>query len=166
MAIKLPGLSDTLRVILRIDDAIAHKKTINQDGEEIDVYEQYLDTLDESLLEIVPGKQPTYFVMRKVLPQRFADKVDDKKMKTDDKGKSTPSTAFVTEEVRLALVDIINPDNVPEEEKIIYKRDSDGGTSKDLIAQLHAVNVLYDLYRAKNPKNDQNESISPSDKKK
>jgi hypothetical protein len=142
MAILLPGKSETIRVALKIDSAI------DLDDE---LYGKYLDTLDESLLNLKEGEEPTWFVMRKVLPFALSKKVQNEQTAMKD-GEVQVNISFIGEEVRCALVDIINPASVPVDQHIIYAKEKDGGTSIALMEQLVAAGVVNDLYRARNAK--------------
>lgn len=137
MALKLPSLHDTFKVVLRIDSAV------QADAEG---YERYLETLDEGHLQL--SEEPTRFVMRKVLPNRLYKKVQDDQFQL--KGKETVmSLSFTSQDVRCSLVGIENPAHLPAEERIEFKADSDGGACENLTAQLQAAGVIMDLYRAK-----------------
>ena len=77
MGIKLSQISDgVVEVISRIDDAIVFEE---------ESYSKYLETLDESNLTFVEGKQPTRFVMRKVLPYKLSQKVQNKQLSFEGK---------------------------------------------------------------------------------
>ena len=53
------------------------------------------------------------------------------------------------EEIRLALVDVENPKDLPEIQRIVYKKASDGKTNHELIAQLETAGVVTELYTAR-----------------
>jgi hypothetical protein len=137
MALKLPAMTDTFKVILRLDSAI---------GADADAYEAYLDSLDEGHLQL--KEQPTRFVLRKVLPHRLSEKVQEKQY-TYKKGGFKVHLAFIAEDVRCSILSIENPGHVAPEDRIVFKAHSDGGASEELIAVLKAANVVNDLYRAK-----------------
>lgn len=137
MALKLPSLHDTFKVVLRIDSAV------QADAEG---YERYLETLDEGHLQL--AEEPTRFVLRKVLPNRLYKKVQNDQFQMVD-GKMQVQLAFTSEEVRCSLVGIENPAHLAAEERVDFKPDSDGGASEELIAMLQAAGVVMDLYRAK-----------------
>jgi hypothetical protein len=141
MGIKLSQISDgTIEVIARIDDAIIYDE---------DKYSKYLETLDESHLSFAEGKQPTKFLMRKVLPYKLSQKVQNKQLSFEGK---TPqfSLTFMAEEVRCSLIGIKNPDNLPEDEKIKFEKSKDDdGASDDMIAKLISCGIAQDLYLAR-----------------
>lgn len=140
MAIKLPSVSESIDVPLRVDDALA--MTDEQ-------YDKYLETLDNNLLQFQDGQIPTFFKLRKVLPLRLAEVVENKKVSIDKSGEVKANMAYVLEEVRVALVGIENPPGLPEDQKIEFKRDGDGGASTELVAQLNALGVVMDLWKAR-----------------
>lgn len=140
MAISLPSIDETIEVISRVDSAIS--TTPEQ-------YEDYLKTLDESLLQRVDGQEPTRFVLRKVLPTRAV-----KKLKSDqigfEEGKPTFRFGSILDDVRYSLIDVKNPPSVPQEQQVSFTKDTDGYASENLIAVLDAAGIIMDLYTAKN----------------
>jgi len=141
MGVKLSQISDgSIEVIARIDDAL------NYDEES---YGDYLKTLDESKLSFIEGKNPTKFIMRRVLPYKLAQKVQNKQMRLE-KGEAQFSLSFMAEEVRCSLTGVKNPDSIPEEEKIKFEKSrDDDGASDDFIAKLIAAGIASDLYLAR-----------------
>jgi hypothetical protein len=141
MGIKLSQISDgTIEVISRIDDAIVFNE---------EAYGRYLETLDESNLTFVEGKQPTKFVMRKVLPYKLSQKVQNKQLSFDGKQPQL-SLTFMAEEVRCSLITIKNPDYLADEDKIKFEKSKDDeGASDDLIAKLISCGIAQDLYVAR-----------------
>ena len=139
MALKIPMKDETIKVISRLDSALSS---------DADVYEEYLKTLDESLLSFVDGETPTRFVMKKVLPLHLQQKIQDKQVAFVD-GKPEIRLGFMSEDVRCSLVAVENPADIPDDQKIKFAKDSDGGASKDLVAHLLAAGVVNDLYQAK-----------------
>lgn len=144
MAIKLPNKNDTIRVISHVDGALV------QDEE---AYKMYLKTLDESYLSFKPNEEPTRFILRKVLSYDAAQKVKNEQTRVIN-GQIAVQMSFMSEDVRQALIDIENPAYLSDIEKIYFKKDSDGGASKELMALLEAANVVNDLYSARHAKPD------------
>jgi len=60
---------------------------------------------------------------------------------------------FILDDVRCSLIGIENPDYLSLDEKIIFKKDSDGFADKDLISMLHESGVTHQLYAARQLKN-------------
>lgn len=152
-------LDDTrIKVITRKDRAISEVSA--------DTYNEYLKNLDEAILGITDDSKCTRFVMRKILPYKAQLKVKNMQISMED-GKVIPQLSFMSEEVRMSLIDIENPD-VPESHKkylLDFKRESDGGASYKLMGVLENAGVVNDLYTAL--KNSQgSEVLTELDKKK
>jgi hypothetical protein len=141
MALTKNQLSDgTIEVIARIDDAIVRND---------EKYAEYLNNLNEDVLEFVPGKYPTKFVMRKILPWKEAIKVQNKQVRFE-KGEAQFQMAFMSEEVRCSLIDIKNPANIADDDKINFEKHKDDlGASEDLMAKLMSAGIVQDLYVAR-----------------
>jgi|GEM_PF-6405303 len=136
MALKLPSKSESFKVVMRIDSAL---------GEGAD-YEAYLESLSEEHLKLV--EEPTRLVMRKVLPYRLAQGVQNQQFSYKG-GEVQIQPAFMLEEVRCSIIAVENPASVPDDEKIEFKAHSDGGASEDLMSLLQAAGLVMDLFRAR-----------------
>lgn len=143
MAVRLGSSSDVVKVISRHDDAIADDLT----NEEFDLYQE---SLDESHLRL--KSTPTRFVIRKTLPFGAQQEVTNQQVKIGNDGKPQVNFGFILEEVRCSLIGIENPEEIPEDQKIIFKKDADGFASKELIAKLNAIGIVSELYSAKQVK--------------
>lgn len=130
----------------RVVEVIVSKDSALESGEK--EYDKYLESLDESHLRVRQGDVPTRFVLRKVLPYEASQKVMNSQA-SYDRGKVKLNMAYIMEEVRVSLVDIKNPEHIPPESRIEFKRDDDGYCSKQLVAGLHGAGVLMDLFRAR-----------------
>ena len=139
MAFSISRPDQTIEVIVSKDSALISSQ---------EDYTKYLDDLDESHLKFKVGDQPTRFVLRKTLPYEASQKVMNSQA-SFDKGKITLNMSYIMEEVRMALVDIKNPQAMPPESQIEYKKENDGYAAKALIAGLQAAGVLMDLFRAR-----------------
>lgn len=140
MALKLAQLDGSLQVISKLDSSL--------DCSDED-YQNYLNNgLDESYLKFKPGDAPTKFVMRKTLPWGLAKKVEDEKVSMA-KGEMQIRMSFIAEEVRVSLIDILNPPHVPDDEQIKFKKASDGGASEQVMEKLLACGIVQDLYAAR-----------------
>lgn len=141
MALRLPSLTDTFKVVLKspIESAV----TCNDDE-----YQKYLDSLDESYLRL--AGEPTRFVMRKVLPAIAQAEVTNSQFEMQD-GEMKIKLGFIQKEVQASIVDIENPADMPVSDRIEFKRQPGllGGLHDDIFAQLGAAGVVMDLYRAK-----------------
>lgn len=144
MGLQLSSGEETMKVILRDDSAIG-------DGAD---YDKYLETNEEAHLNLKADDTPTRFVLLKVLPYGLAQKVEDAQMTIQGKaGKDETSVKFnlsyMIEEVRCALTGIENSPTLPKESHIHFDRESDGGASKKLMAQLYAAGYGKDLWTAR-----------------
>jgi len=140
MAIMLSKIGDgTLEVVSKVDSALEYNE---------ESYAEYIKTLDESLLKFKENEQPTRFVLRKVLPYGVGQKIKNQQVRYE-KGEMQIQMAFINEEIRAALIDIKNPDYVPDDQKLKYKRASDGLAAEDLIALLDSVGIVSDLFSAR-----------------
>lgn len=143
MAVFINQEKGNLKIILRRDDSI--KATEEE-------YEAYVESgLDESKLTFVAGKEPTRFVMRRNLDYSDQQTIMKEQIQIEKskKGKGMDqrlSISFIMDEVRAALVDIENPTNVPEEQHIKFKADSDQKASFKLISMLQGAGIVMDLY--------------------
>jgi len=145
MSLKLPSRTDTIKVIVKADSAIFWPES---DEEKDEIWANYLKTLNEDLLLFKEGEKPTRFVMRKVLNYDQAQKVQNQQMTMKD-GQIQVQMSFIMEEVRQSIVDIENPEYVPLPDRIQFKKDSDGGCSKEIVEGLHSIGVVMDLYTAR-----------------
>ena len=133
MAFTLSGVKATIEVVVSKDSCV---KCSN------DEYQEYLKELDESLLKLEGC--PTRFVLRKRLDYkanqillRSQGYLEGKNFKVD--------LSVIMEQVRLHLTDIINPPDLPADQHIEFKKDSDGYASKELISSLQNSGVLTEL---------------------
>jgi len=133
MSFSLGDELGTVKIIVHKDSAIGNSKK----------YDEYLKDFDETKLEL--SGEPTRFVLKKTLDYR-ANQVLMRAQMTQ-KGKDLSFDLSSTmEQVRLHLVEIENPQSLPVEQHIEFKRDSDGYASKKIVAGLVGHGVLMDLY--------------------
>jgi len=134
MAYFRGSTKDKLKIIIKQDDAIGHKAD----------YEMYSKTLDESHLDLIA--EPTRFVLVKDLPYEAQQNIADRQMGLSADGKAEVRMSFIMEEIRCALVDIENPPMIPEDQKLLFKKASDGFAAKELIAMLQSDGIVMQLY--------------------
>ena len=140
MAIKLNALSQgTIEVVASCDPALDMTE---------DEYKEYQKTLDKSLLKIKDGDAPTVFVMRKTLPYKLSQRIKNRQMSYEN-GEVFVGTSHISDEVRAALIDVINPPHVPLDDQLKFKKDGDGSASPDIMALLDASGITADLYVAR-----------------
>lgn len=142
MSLKLPAKHDVIKAVVKQDSAILWSGDESQDDEN---WSNYLKTADESFLKFKDGEQPTRFVLRKVLSYDQAQRVQNAQAVFRD-GQMQIQMAYIMEEVRQSLTDIENPEYVPLNDRIHFKRDSDGACSKEIVEGLHALGVVMDLF--------------------
>ena len=138
MAIKLTSLNETFEACVFQDDAL------NMSRKE---YLEYIKDCDKSKLTCHEGKTPTFFILKKVLKYE-----DGKKIKANQVGYRDDmvvmDSSFTVEDIRLSLVGIVNPPDLPVEHHIAFKLQN-GGAPEDIMAYLVAVGAADDLYLAK-----------------
>ena len=109
-------------------------------------YEKYLDDLDESILELVGV--PTRFVLKKTLNYKEQQLVKDAQVKVEGKSVKV-AISYMMEEIRIALIDIENPDDLQAEKKLEYKKGSDGKADPNLVSFLESCGIVTELYSAR-----------------
>lgn len=136
MALVLDFGKDTIEVISSKDESVTC---------DAEMYQKYLETLDENLLGLKPDCQPTRFVMRKILSFGMAQKIKSEQAGVNKEGQIEIKFGFTLDDVRAALIDVKNPGSP----LIQFKKDSDGYASKELIALLDQIGIANELYAAR-----------------
>jgi hypothetical protein len=121
---------------------------------DLDAYQEYLKTLDETILGLKPEIQPTRFCLKRTLPYAAAQRVRNQQLGYKD-GDVEVRLGFILEEVRASLIDIKNPGAGLE-----YKKDGDGGASKTLVEKLDAYGIVQELYTARQSSMKSNPGVS------
>lgn len=134
MAFGLSSEGEVIEVICSKDEAVTC---------DLEQYQEYLKTLDETILGLKPDVQPTRFCLKRTLPYAAAQRVRNQQLGYKD-GDVEVRLGFILEEVRASLVDIKNPGAGLE-----YKKDGDGGASKTLVEKLDAFGIVQELYTAR-----------------
>lgn len=122
----------TVSVIVSKDSSIK--------GVDEEVYESYLQDLDESKLPIQGPS--TKFILKRTLPYKDTKRVMNSQVSFDD-GKASVNISFIMDEVRCALVGMEGPGSEA------FKKDKDGYASMDVVNALYNSGVLMDLYNAR-----------------
>lgn len=138
MALILGNRDSLIKVISSKDTAV----TCDDEA-----FEEYLKTLDEDLLGLVPGVEPTRFVMKKVLSQKDDIAVKNETVSVDTKGNTIFKLGFMQKTIQMALVRIEQPSTLAEEDKINPKIEH-GKVDSETISWLDQVGVLNELYKA------------------
>lgn len=146
MALRLDNTN--IEVISRLDSSLDR----SVEGFE-EVYEKYLEDLDESKLPFLEGENPTRFVLRRVLDYSVSVKLKNnqirlKRTKTGDADFESNLGAIAIEEIRHSLVDIKHPEGV-DAGNLVMKVAPDKFATYDLIALLDQYGIVTDLYAAK-----------------
>lgn len=121
--------NEAIEIAVRRDTALC----MNQEE-----HDEYLRSLDKSLLKLRGDAEPTWFVMRKVLPYRIQQKIDKMQLIMTD-GEVSTGVHHINEEVRAALIGIKNSD-------IEFKKHGDGGCSEELFSKIMAFGIVQELY--------------------
>lgn len=116
-------------------------------------WEQYQKTGDLNHLKFVEGKVPTYFICNFDFKRSEAESVKNSMIGgKDDNGDAKVALGSWSFRIaQLALKDIKNPEDLPEDEKILYKKDRQGYAHENVILQLErmgVVNEIFSLYSA------------------
>lgn len=142
MAIRFNKSNENIKVIVRSDDALMDDLT---DAE----WSAYQESYDETKLRFKETAQPTRFVMRKHLPFAAQQAIANQQIGLTPDGKAQFQLGFILEEVRCGLVDIVNPSNIPEDQKLKFEKDGDGFAARELCAFLHEAGIAMELYGAR-----------------
>ena len=137
MALILTQNDGNIKVISSKDSAVTC---------DIETYKEYLTNLDESLLEL--NGEPTRFVLKKGLNYKEQQIIKDAQIKMDGKEYQI-RMSYMMDEMRLALIDIENPADLSEDQKIIFKKASDGKVSHEIVALLESAGILSELSLAR-----------------
>ena len=134
MAFSIDEGSETLEVICSKDAAVTCDK---------EAYEEYLKTLDESLLKLSDSaEQPTRFVLKRTLTYEQQRTIKNSQLGFKD-GDMQIKLGYMVEEIRFRLVDIKGAGKGLE-----FKKDSDGYVAKSLIEKLDAYGIVKELHEA------------------
>jgi len=136
MAIVMNAVSDSIKVISRLDDCV-------KCGEE--QYEEYLESLDESVLEMEEGAKPVRFVVKSQLDYKSQRRIKQDQVSMHE-GAMGVNLGFMMLELRMVLVDIEDPGSP----LLTFVKGKDGLASEDLIARLESLGISSDLIAARN----------------
>ncbi len=117
------------------------KPMINSHCIDVCYRQDYLKTLDEKFLNLKEGIEPTRFILKGELDWQGSKALMDSQLEIKGKEASF-KMGSILDEVRYSLIDIENGQGLE------YKCGEDGYTSQDLIAALHAVGIVMELWTA------------------
>jgi hypothetical protein len=133
MALSFEDLPENFEVICSKDGAV----NCDEEG-----FSKYLDTLDESLLNLSEGLTPTRFVLKRTLSYEEQRKLKNSQLGFKD-GDVQIRLSYMLDEVRYRLVDIKGGGKGVE-----FKKDSDGYASKALVEKLDSFGIVRELQTA------------------
>ena len=136
MAIAINAVSEVIKVISRLDDCI------NCTEEE---YDKYLESLDESILNMEEGSKPVRFVLKSQLDYKAQRQIKKDQVSMQD-GSMGVNLGFMMLELRICLIDVEDP-GTP---LLTFVKGKDGLASEDLIARLESLGISSDLIAARN----------------
>lgn len=144
MAFELKVAKGNIEVILFQDSAVTCTR---------DEYNDYLQSFErddgpsEEILKLTDRKKATKFVLRRTLPFDRKQALRSKNIRVKQNDIELDAN-YSSDLIRAALVDIVNPDDVPDTKAIRFKRDKDGLVSSELVNALDDAKVLPDLIAA------------------
>lgn len=136
---QAPG--SPIRVIAKVDDAIDPDKSD---------WDAYKETRDESKLHFLTGKMPTVFLCSFNFDAKAARLVHNAMLSGKDES-GTPQMAYGSWSqtiAKVSLKDIVNPEYVPEGQKVLLKKDGNGYVHDELLAKLDRWGVVDDIFTA------------------
>ena len=145
MALELDlGTNSTIEVVSSKDSALDCDQ---------ETYAEYLASLDPEHLVFKDGcgyQDTTRFVLKKNLKYDQMQRIKNQQLTVKGGNQVSFNVGYMLEEIRCALVDIKNPDDLPTDKKVPYKRDSDGACDKNLVAALEMAGIVQELWQARN----------------
>lgn len=136
MAIAINAVSEVIKVISRLDDSINCSD---------DEYDQYLESLDESILKLEEDAKPVRFVLKSQLDYKAQRQIKKDQVSVQD-GSMGVNLGFMMLELRLCLIDVEDP-GTP---LLTFVKGKDGLASEELIARLESLGISTDLIAARN----------------
>jgi hypothetical protein len=123
-----------IKVISYLDSAVSCSR---------EDYDKYLLSLDESILRLKTGVEPTRFVIKKYLTQQESISIKDDMVSFDSERNVKLKMSVAAEEIRRSICGIESPEGA---DSIKWKKDpADSWLDKDLFAKLDQVGIASDL---------------------
>lgn len=146
MAIKRRAKSGIVDFIHPSDEAI---DTDEHEGEPRSNLEKYRETWEfDRYCVLRENSAPTIFKVNFAIPYKKQIAIKNASIggfgKDEETGFKLGNHSFQV--VRSILVDIVNPATMPEEEKVVFKRDNRGLVSEETMQELEELGILDDLY--------------------
>lgn len=129
-------------------------KVIGKKDDAIDMqtsdWDAYKESLDDKHLRFLPGKSPTLFICNFKYDAKAARMVNNAMLAAkDDSGNPTMSYGAWSQTIaKVSLKDVTNPDGVPADEQVIFRKDANGYVHDELLAKLERWGVVDDIFNA------------------
>jgi hypothetical protein len=141
MAIRLQQAKrlNVIEIVSEIDDAIDMN---------LSEWEEYKKTGDRKFVMCKPGKQPTIFLCNFELKGKESAHVKNAMLdgKDEDGAPKVTIGSWSHRVVKYTLKDIVNPSDLPEEEKIVFKKDDRGYCHDDVISKLEELGIVSEIF--------------------
>jgi hypothetical protein len=138
MAIALGDRNEVIKVISSKDEAV---DCSSED------YKDYLETLDETFLNLKEGVKPTVFHLKKILTAEEENYVESKKLGASKDGTPQVQLAFIPEAVRQSLVRVEQPAEAGALGEAPHPKT--GKFSAEFISVLNQIGIASELYTAR-----------------
>lgn len=111
-------------------------------------WDEYKKSFDRGHLVFIPGKQPTVFLCNFSLKGKESASIKNNLIGgADDEGKPKIALGSWSHRVvKLVLKDIKNPDDIPEDQRIVFKKDDLGYAHDDVLTLLEQAGVLTEIF--------------------
>ena len=136
MAIVINEISDVIKVISHLDDSVQCSS---------EEYEKYLETLDETILQLAEDSKPVRFVLKPELDYKSQRQIKKDQVMVQKEGPGV-NIGYMMLELRYCLIDVENPGS----NRLTFVKGKDGLASEELIARLETYGISSDLTKARN----------------
>lgn len=141
-----------MAILIQKQQPINAVEVISEQDDALDLeasdLEGYKKTGDVSKLKFLPDKQPTIFLCNFSLRGTQAAALKNAMIGgTDEDGK--PQIAFGSwsfKAAKFCLKDIKNPEGLPDDAKLIFKKDEKGLAHDDLLATLDRLGIVNEIF--------------------
>ena len=102
--------------------------------------ENFKKTKDKSILKFKENEQATIFVLKTNVSRKEKATLQNQTITTNSKGQmQTLIGDYLYSTLKIAIVDIINPDYLAIKERIVFKKDSNGYCNDDVIETINKI---------------------------
>ncbi len=124
--------------------------SVNDDAVDLDTSDiaEYKKTGDMAHLKFLPNAQPTIFLMNFELKGKDAEVVKNSMLGGKDENGEPLLTfgSWAFRVVKYTLKDIKNPADIPEDCKLVFKKDERGYASDDVLAKMNDFGIVDELF--------------------